>query len=84
MRFTCLIFPFSGLDHNSVSNLKGVNIMSYDMLDEAQVVEDWVEYCISLASSRFTSLNHMEYLHAIVAIGGRLYVDGKGAELEPG
>ena len=64
--------------------LKGVKSMVYDMLDKAQGVEDWVDYCISLAVSRCTSLNPMEYIHAIVAIGGRLYADGKGAELEPG
>ena len=57
--------------------------MVYKMLDKTYVGEGQVDSFISLVNSRFRSLHPMEYLHGIAAIGGRLYADGKEAELEP-
>ena len=54
------------------------------MLDKTLGGEDQVEDYIPLAARRFSYLNPMEDIHDILSTRGRLYADGREAELEPG
>ena len=55
--------------------------MVYAMLEESYKREDQVEYCITLAVSRFSDLHPTENIHNIAAIRGRFYANDREIEL---
>ena len=58
--------------------------MLYDMIDKAYRGEYQVEYCITLAFSRFSDCYPTSDLHKIEDIRSKFHADVREEELEPG